>query len=174
MLLLSRHSVMSDSLKLHGLQHTRLPCPSPSPGVCSNLCSLDQWCHPPSHPLSSLSPPAFNLSWHQDLFQWVSSSHQVAQVLELQHQSFQWVTVLICSRIDWFALCAVQATLKNLLQHHSSKASIFWRSAFFMVQLSHPYMTTGKTTALTRQSNLCFLIRYLGLSFLLFQGARVF
>ena len=174
MLLLFRHSVMSDSLKLHGLQHTRLPCPSPSPGVCSNLCSLDQWCHPPSHPLSSLSPPALNLSWHQDLFQWVSSSHQVAQVLELQHQSFQWVTVLICSRIDWFALCAVQATLKSLLQHHKfENISCLAFSLLYGPTLTS-YMTTGKTTALTRQSNLCFLIRYLGLSLLFFQGTSVF
>ena len=81
------------------------------------------------------------------LFQWASSSHQVAKVLELQlqHQSFQWIF-----RIDWFDLLAVQGTLKSLLQHHSSKAPILQRSAFFMVQLSHPYMTTGKTIALTK------------------------
>ena len=141
LLLLFRHSVASDSLQLHGLQHTS---PSPSPGVCSNLCSLIQWCHLPSHPLSSPSPPAFKLSWHQGLFQWVSSSHQVAQVLELQHQSFQWVTGLISSTIDWFDLLAVQGTLKSLLQYHNSKALILWCSTFFMVQLSHPYKTTGK------------------------------
>ena len=89
----------------------------------------------PSHPLSSPSPPALNLSQHQGLFQWVSSSHQVARVLEfqLQHQSFQWTprTGL-----------AVQGTLKSLLQHHSSKASILRCSAFFIVQLSHPYVIT--------------------------------
>ena len=103
----------------------------------------------PSHPLSCLSPSAFNLFQHQDLFQWVSSWHQVAKVLELQHQSFQW---LISLRIDWFDLLAVQGTLKSLLLHHSSKASILQHSAFFIVQLSHPYMITGKTIALTRQT----------------------
>ena len=70
--------------------------------------------------------------------------------LQLQHQSFQWILGLISFRIDWFDLLAVQRTLKSLLQYHSSKASILWHSAFFIVQLSHPYMTTGKTTALTR------------------------
>ena len=105
----------------------------------------------PSHPLSSPSL-AINLSQHPGLFKWVSSSHQVAKVLkfQLQHQSFQWILGLISFRIDWFDLLADQGTLKNLLQHHSLKASIFWHSAFFMVQLSHPYMTTGKTIALTR------------------------
>ena len=103
--------------------------------------------------LSSPSPPTFNLSQHQSLFQWVSSSHQVAKVLEfqLQHQSFQWIFRTNFFRIDWLDLLAVQGTLKSLLQHHSSKASILRCSAFFIVQLSHPYMTTGKTIALTRQ-----------------------
>ena len=106
----------------------------------------------PSHPLSSLSPPAFNLSEHQGLFRWVSSSNQVAKVLEfqLQHQSFQWTPGLISLRMDWLDLLAVPGTLKSLLQHRSSKASILQRSACFIVQLSHPYMTTGKTIALTR------------------------
>ena len=96
-----------------------------------------------SHPLSSPSPPTFNLSQHQDLFKWVSSLHQVAKVLEfqLQHLSFEWP-----SRTD---LLAVQGILKSLLQHHSSKTSIPLHSAFFTVQLLHPYMTTGKTIALT-------------------------
>ena len=106
----------------------------------------------PSQPLSSLSPPALNLSQHQALFQWVSSSQQVAKVLEFQfqHQSFQWTQGLISFRMDWLDLLAVQGTLKSLLQHHSSKASVLWRSALFTVQLSHPYMTTWKTIALTR------------------------
>ena len=93
----------------------------------------------PSHPLSSPSPPALNLSQHQSLFKWVSSSHQVAKVLEfqLQHQ-------LISFRMNWLDLLAVQGTLKSLLQHHSSKASVLWHSAFFMVQLSQPYMTYWK------------------------------
>ena len=100
----------------------------------------------PSHPLSSPSPPALNLSQHQGLFKWVSSSHQVDKVLEfqLQHQSFQWIprTGIYSFRMDWLDLFAVQGTLKNLLQHHSSKASILWHPAFFMVQVAHPYMTT--------------------------------
>ena len=105
----------------------------------------------PSHPLLSPSPPALNLSQHQGLFKWVSSSHKVAKVLgfQLQHQSFQHPG-LISFRMDWLDLLAVQGTLKSLLQHHSSKASILRRSAFFIVQHSHPYMTTGKTIALTR------------------------
>ena len=104
----------------------------------------------PSHPLSSPSP-ALNLSQHHGLFQWVSSSHQVAKVLEsqLQHHSFQW-TPRTPFRMDWLDLLAVQGTLKSLLQHHSSKASILQHSAFFIVQLSHPYLTNGKTIALTR------------------------
>ena len=97
----------------------------------------------PSHPLLSPSPPAPNPSKHQSLFQWVNSLHEVAQVLEFQLR-------LISFRRDWLDLLAVQGTLKSLLQHHSSKASILQRSAFFTVQLSHPYMITGKTIALTR------------------------
>ena len=106
----------------------------------------------PSHPLLSPSPLAVNLSQHQGLFQSVSSSHQVAKVLELQlqHQSFQWTFRTDFLRMDWLDLLEVQVTLKNLLQHHSSKASILLCSAFFIVQLSHPYMTTGKTIALAR------------------------
>ena len=124
-----------------------LPCPWPAPGDCSNSCPLSQSCHP-SLPLSSLSPPTFNLSQHQGLFPQVSSLHQVAKVLEFQHQcqSFHWIF-----RDDflWFDLLAVQGTLKSLLQHHSSKASILCHPAFFIVQLSHLHMTTGKTIALT-------------------------
>ena len=104
----------------------------------------------PSHLLSSPSPPALNLSQHQGLFQWVGSLHQVAKLLELQHQSFQWIFRVDFFMINWFDLLAVQGTLKSLLQHHSSTASIIWHSAFFILQLSHPYMTTGKTLALTR------------------------
>ena len=84
-------SALSDSLGFHGLQPTRLPSPSPSPGACSNSCPLSWWC-PPIILFSAVpSPPAFNLSQRHGLFQWVSCSHQVAKVLELQHQSFQWV-----------------------------------------------------------------------------------
>ena len=105
----------------------------------------------PSHPLLSPSP-AFNLSQHQGLFQWVSALHQVAKVLEfqLQQQPFQWIFRLISVKMDWFDLLAVQGTLTSLLQYHSSKASVLQCSAFFIVQQSHPYMTTGKTIALTR------------------------
>ena len=88
-------SVTSNSLRPHGLQHARPPCPSLTPRVHSNSCPLSRWCWliQPSHPLLSPSPPAFNLSQHQGLFKRVSSSHQVAKVLEfqLQHQSFQWI-----------------------------------------------------------------------------------
>ena len=102
------------------------------------------------HPL--LFPPS--IFPNQGLFQWVSSAHQVAKVLEfqLQHQCFQWTPRTDLLRMDWLDLFAVQGTLKTLLQHHNSKASILWCSAFFIVQLSHPYMTTGKTIALTRQT----------------------
>ena len=86
-------SVMSDSLRSHGLQHARPPCPSPTPGVYSDLCPLTWWCHPTSHPLLFPSPPTFNLSQHQGLLKSVYSSHQMAKGLEfqLQHQSFQWI-----------------------------------------------------------------------------------
>ena len=104
----------------------------------------------PCHPLSSPSPPALNLSQHQGLFQWVGFLHQVAKLLELQHQSFQWTFRVDFFRINCFDLLTVQGTLKSLLQHHSSKVSILQHSAFFIVQLSHPYMTTGKTLAWTR------------------------
>ena len=102
--------------------------------------------------LSSPSPPTINLSRHRALFQWVSSSHQVAKYLSFsfsispsnEHPG------LITFRMDWLDLLAVQGTLKSLLQHHSSNASILHHSAFFTVQHLHPYITTGKTIALTR------------------------
>ena len=104
----------------------------------------------PSHPLSSPSPPAFNLSQHRGLFQRVSSSHQVAKVLaSFSISPSNEHSGLISFRMDWLDLLAVQGALKGLLQHHSSKASILWHSTFFIVHLSHPYMTTGKTIALT-------------------------
>ena len=116
----------------------------------------------PSHPLSSPSPPAFNLSQHQGLFQWVSSLHQVAKVLELQLPSNKY-SELISFRMACLDLLDVQGNHKSLLQHHRSKAWIIWHIASFMVQLSHTCMTTGKTIALTRQTFvikvcLCFLI----------------
>ena len=105
-----------------------------------------------SHPLLSPSPPVFNLSQHQGLFKWVSSSHQVAKDLEFQlsiNPSNEY-SGLISFRMDWLDPLAVQGTIKSLLQHHSSKASILQHSAFFIVQLSHPYMTTWETIALIR------------------------
>ena len=147
-------SNVSNTLRAHGLQSMRPPCPSLTPGAYSNYCPLNGDAIQPSHPLSSLSPSDFNLTQHQGLFQWVSSLHQVANVLEFQlsiSPSNEYLG-LISFRIDWFDLLAVQMALKSLLQHHSSKTSILWCSAFFIVQLSHPYMTTGKTIALTRRN----------------------
>ena len=97
----------------------------------------------PSHPLSSLSPPAFNLSQHQGLFQWVASLHQVAKYCNFSFiiSPFSEYSVLISFRMDWFDLLSVQGTLKSLLQCHSLKASILQCSAFFMAQLSHLSMT---------------------------------
>ena len=91
----------------------------------------------PSHRLLFPSPPSLNPSQHQSLFKWASSLHQVAKVLEfqLQHQSFQWTPMTDLFRMDWLDLFAVQGTHKSLLQNHSSKASILWCSAFFIVQL---------------------------------------
>ena len=123
--------------------------PSPTPGVYPNLCLSSRWCHPAISssvvPFSSQSLPASGSFPMSQLFTWggqcigVSAS---ASVLE----------GLISFWMDWLDLLTVQGTLKSLLQHHSSKASILQRSAFFRVQLSHPYMTTGKTMALTRQT----------------------
>ena len=107
----------------------------------------------PSHPLSSPSPPDFNLSQHQGLFKWVSSSPQVAKVLELLFSisPSNEYSGLISFRMDWLNFVTVQGTLKSLLQHSSSEASVIRCSAFFMVQFSHPYMTTGKIIAWTRR-----------------------
>ena len=108
----------------------------------------------PSHPLSSPSPPAPNPSQHQSLF-----NELTLRMRGPKYWSFSSSIIpskehpgLISFRMDWLDILAVQGTLKSLLQHHSSKASIVWRSAFFTVRLSHPYMTTGKTIALTMQS----------------------
>ena len=105
----------------------------------------------PSHHLSSPSPPAPNPSQHQGLFQWVNSSQEVAKYwsFSFSNSPSNEHPGLISFRMDWLDLPVVQGTLKSLLQHHSSKASILCHSAFFTVQLSHPYMTTGKTIALT-------------------------
>ena len=106
----------------------------------------------PSHPLSSPSPPAFNLSQHLGLFQWVNSSHKWPKYWSFSfsiNPSIEY-SGPISFRMDWLDLLVVQGTLKSLLQHHSSKASILRCSTFFIVQLSHPYMTTGKTIFLTQ------------------------
>ena len=110
----------------------------------------------PSHPLLSPSPSTFNLSQHQGLFQWLT----VLCIRWPNYWRFSFsispsneYSGLISFRMDWLDLLAVQGTLKSLLQHHSSKASILQHSAFFIVQLSHPYMTTGKTISLTRQTS---------------------
>ena len=105
----------------------------------------------PSHPLTPSSPSVLNLSQHQGLFQWVSHSKRWPKYWSFSF-SFSLsneYSGLISFKIDWFDLLAVQGTFRNFLQHHSLKASIVWRSAFLMVQLSQPYMTTGKTIALT-------------------------
>ena len=121
------------------------------PRVCSNSSHWVGDAIQPSHPLSFPSPPAFNLSQHQGLFQCVGSSHQVAKdwsfsfSISLSNQ----YSGLISFRMDWFDLLAVQGTLSSLLHHHSLKASILCHSAFFMGQLSHLYMLTRKTIALT-------------------------
>ena len=129
----------------------RLPCPSPSPGVCSNSCPLNQWCHATTTssviPFSSClqSFPASGSFLMSQLFASGGQSTGAsvsASVLPLYYSG------LISFRIDWFDLLAGQETLKSLLQHHSSKASIRGCSAF-MAQLSHPYTITGKTIALT-------------------------
>ena len=105
----------------------------------------------PSHPLSSPYPPALNLSQHQGIFQWITSSHQVPKDWSFSFciSPSNEYSALISLKIDWLDLLAVQGTLKSLLQYHSSKASILRHSAFFIIHLSHPYMTTGKTIALT-------------------------
>ena len=117
----------------------------------------------PFHPLLQPSPPALNLSQHQGLFQWVSTLHQVAWMPPDWSFSFSIspsneYSGLISFRIDWFDFLAVQGTLKNLLQHHSSKASILQFSAFIVAQFSCTYITTGKTIALTIQTFVCKVI----------------
>ena len=142
---------MSDSLRPHGLQHARPPCPSPTPGHLPRLMSIES-VMPSNHLLLCcplLLPSAFPSIR-------VFSSESVLRIRWPKCWSFSFsispsneYSGLISFRIDWFDLLAVQGTFKSLLQHHNSKAAILQCSAFFMVQLSHPYMTTGKTIALT-------------------------
>ena len=144
-------SMVSNSLRSHELQYARPPCPSPSPGVHSNSPPSSRWCHPAisssvipfsSYPQSLPASESFSMS---QLFAWGGQSTGVsawASVLPKNTQGW--------SPLEWTGWNAGQGTLKSLLQYHSSKASILWHSAFFIFQLSQPYLTTGKTRALTR------------------------
>ena len=137
---------MYDSLWTHGLQHARLPCPSVSLGVCSNSCPVSQWCHP------TISSSAVPFSFYPQFFtasecfpkSWLSTSSGQSNWASAPASDLP-----ISSTVDRFDLLAVQGTLKSLLQHHSMKEPILQCSDFCMAQLSHPYMTTGKTIALT-------------------------
>ena len=142
------HSVVSNSLRPHALQHARPPCASPTPGVYPNSCPLSQWCHPTvsSSVISFSCPQSFPASRSFQMSQLFPSGGQSME-FQLQHQPSNEHPGLISFRMDWFDLLAVQGTLKSLLQYHSSKASILQHSVFFIVQ---PSMTTGKTIALTR------------------------
>ena len=147
-------SVMSDSLQPHGLQHASLRCPSPTTRASSNSCPSSQWYHPTIS--SSVVPFSFQLQSFPE-----SGSVQMSQLFTSGGQSIRVsasASVLPMNIQNWFPLgwtcwMSLQSKgLSSLLQHHSSKASILRYSAFFIVQLSHPYMTTGKTIALTRQT----------------------
>ena len=135
----------------HGLQHARLPVLHYLPEFAQTHIHWVDNTIQPSHPLLPPSPLAFNFSQHQDLFQWVHSSHKWQKYWSFSFSisSFNKYSGLISFRIDWFDLLAVQGSFKSLLQHHRLKASVLQCSAFFMVWLSHPYMTTGKIIALT-------------------------
>ena len=141
---------MSDSLRLHESQHTRPPCPSPTPGVHSDSVHWVSDAIQPSHPLVPFS------SCPQSLLASVFSDESTLRMKWPKYWSFSFSIIPskeipgLIFRMDWLDLLAVQGTLKSLLQHHTSKASILRCSVFFTVQLSHPYMTTGKTIALTR------------------------
>ena len=153
---------MSDSLWLYESQQARPPCPSPTPRVYSNSCPLSVM--PSSHLILRhhllLLPPTLPRIR-------VFSSESTLRMWWLKYWSFSFSISpsnehpgLISFRMDWLDLLGVQGTLKNLLQHHSLKASILRCSAFFTVQLSHPYMTTGKTIALTRWT---FVLAYVSI-----------
>ena len=136
-------SVMFDCLQPHGLHHARLPCPSLTPRDCSNSCPLSWWCHPTIS--SSVVPFSLFLS---SIFSNIKvfSSESAIHIRWSKYWSFSFsispsneCSGLISFRMDWLDLLEVQGTLKCLLQHHSSKASILWCSAFFIVQLSYPW-----------------------------------
>ena len=139
---------MPDSLQPHRLQHVRPPCPSPTPRVYPNSCPLSRWCHPtipssvvPPLLLPSIFPSIKESALHIRWPKYWSFSFSISPSNEYSE--------LISFRMDWFDL-AVQGTLKSLLQHHSSKALVLQCSTFFMVQLSHPYVTAIKTISLSR------------------------
>ena len=148
-------SVLSDSLRPHELQHVRPPCPSPTPRV-----------HPQPMPIVSVMPSNYLILCHSLLFLpsvfpsiRVFSNESALHIRWPKYWSFSFNISLsnehpglISFRMDWLDLLAVQGTLKSLLKHHSSKASILRHSAVFIIQLSHPYVTTGKTIALTRRT----------------------
>ena len=133
-------SVVPHSLQPHVLQHSRPLCPSPTPGAYSNSSPSSRWCHP------AISSSVIPFSSRLQSFL-ASGSFQISQLFTSGWPKY---SGLIFFRMDWLDLLAVQGTLKSLLQYNSSKASILCHSAFFIVQLSHPYMTTGKASA-TRQ-----------------------
>ena len=146
---------MSDSLRLRAQQHARPPYPSPLPGAYPNSCPLSWWCHQTIS--SSVFPfssclQSFPASGSFLMSQFFTSGGQSigvsASTSVLPMNTQDWFSF----RMDWLDLLAVQGTLKSLLQHHCSKASILSCSTFFIVQFSHPYMTTGKTIALTRRT----------------------
>ena len=149
---------MCPTLRPHGLQHTGLPCPHHLPELAQTHVHWVSDAIQPSHSLSSPSS-AFNLSQHRFVF-FSFFSHESALCIRWpKYWSFSFsispynkYSGLMSFRIDWFDLLAVQGTLKSLLQHCSSKASVLLCSAFFMVQLSHPYMTARKTIACTIQT----------------------
>ena len=143
-------SVMSDFLQPHGLQHARPPCPSSlkdCPRSCHWISYVIQPSHPlmPSSPLPSIVPNIRNFSNKWTVCIRWPKYWSFNFSISPSNEYSEWISL----KIDWFNLFAVQWTLRSLLQHHSSKASIFWHSAFFTVQLLQPYMTTGKTIGLT-------------------------
>ena len=151
-MLLFSYSVRSDSLQPQGLQHTRLPCPSPSPEVCPSSCSLHLWCHPA---VSSSCPLLLLPSVFPSIRDF--SNESAAHTRWPKYWSFSFsispsnkYSGLISLKTSWFDLLSIQRTFRSLLQHHSSKASRC--SAFFTVHISQLYMTTGKTIALAIQT----------------------
>ena len=143
-------SVVFDSLQPHELHHAGPPYPSSTPGVHPNPCPLSRWCHPTissSVTRSSSCPQSLPASGSFQMSQLFTPGGQSTGSFSFNISLSNEHPGLISFRMDWLDLLAVQRTLMSLLQHHSSKASILWHSAFFTVQLSHPYMTTGKTIA---------------------------